>query len=340
MRNHSHSNRAKFPRRTWLHAMSALAILWAFHAPGVLAGPRGENSSASAQDYTLGPGDVFTVTVTDAPEFGGKFRVNDSGTILISGVTQPVAAEGKTPAQLSLAIRQAFMDAQQLRDPHVSIFIDEYHGRTVTVLGAVAKPAVYSLQKKSTVLDAVSAAGGPLPNSGNTVTIVRGRASAEATGTAVGSVQALDVARMMMGEGVSEDMEVRNGDVISVSAAQVVYVVGAVIKPGGFTLPSPSEGISVGQAVALAEGFTSIASTHHALVVRQSTSDRSRMEIPVDLGKILAVQATDVILAPNDILYVPTSGSKQTLKVMHEIAMSTINGIAVYGVGYRIGTLH
>lgn len=328
-------------RTALLVILAALTIASTFHIPPSAAAPRiDETGSSPAKDYTLGPGDVLTVTVSDAPEFGGKFRVGDSGTIQISGVAQPVSAEGKTAAQLSAAIRQSLVDAKQLRDPQVTVFIDEFHGRTVTVLGSVSKPAVYSLQKKTNVLDAVSAAGGALPNSGNTVTVVRGEASAEASHAAVGSVQIFDLTRLMKGEGVSADMEVRNGDVISVSAAQVVYVVGAVVKPGGFTLTNPAEGISVGQAVALAQGFTSVAASTRALIVRQSSSERGRREIAVDVDKILKGQETDVILAPNDILYVPNSGRKQTLKVMGQVAMATVNGIAIYGIGYKIGTAY
>ena len=328
-------------RTARLLILGALTIAGTLDVPRSAAVPRtDETSTAPARDYTLGPGDVLTVTVSDAPEFGGKFRVGDSGTIQISGVAQPVAAEGKTAAQLSSEIRRSLVDAKQLRDPQVSVFVDEFHGRTVTVLGSVTKPAVYSLQKKTTVLDAVSAAGGALPNSGNTVTVVRGEASAEASHTAVGSVQIFDLTRLMKGEGIPADMEVRNGDVISVSAAQVVYVVGAVVKPGGFTLTNPAEGISVAQAVALAQGFTSVAASTRALIVRQSSSEHSRREISVDVDKILKGQEADVILAPNDILFVPNSGRKQTLRVMGEVAMATVNGIAIYGVGYKIGTAY
>src|SRR5262245_192110 len=113
-----------------------------------LARPSGEGDEKRevVKDYTLGPGDVFTGTVADAPEFGGKFRVSDSGAIQLTGVKNPVAAEGRTASELASEIRQALIDARQLRDPQVSVFVDEYHGRTVTVIGAVAKPSVYSLQ--------------------------------------------------------------------------------------------------------------------------------------------------------------------------------------------------
>jgi len=289
-------------------------------------------------DYTIGAGDVLTVTLSDAPEFGGKFRVADSGVISIPGVAAPIKAEGQSPLELANSIRAALIEAKQLRDPHVSVFVDEFHGRTVSVLGAVAKPAVYPLQKRTTVLEAISLAGGALPNAGNTVTIVRGAASAEATNTAVGSVQTFRMSDLASGKDLSANVEVKTGDVISISAAQVVYVVGAVVKPGGFTIQDSSTGVSVVQAVALAEGFNSVAS-RKGVIVRQSTSDHARIEIPVDIGQMMAGKQTDAVLAPNDILYVPTSGARRTAKAMGDVAMAAVNGVAIYGLGYRVGNV-
>jgi polysaccharide export outer membrane protein len=276
--------------------------------------------------------------VADASEFGGRFRVSDAGIIQLTGISDSVQAENLTPIELSQAIRKALIDAKQLRDPRVSVFIEEYHGRTITIMGSVSKPSVYSLARRTTVLEALSLAGGALPNTGNTVTVVRGAASAEATGSALGSVQIIDVARLARGEDPGTNIEVRNGDVINVSAAQLVYVVGAVVKPGGFVLSNPAEGVSVVQAVALAEGFKPLAATHRGLIIRQSTSQQARREIPVDIQEFMNGKQADLLLAPNDILYIPESGTKKTLKVMGDIAMATINGIAIYGLGYRIGT--
>jgi len=290
------------------------------------------------EEYKIGPDDVLQISVADAPEFGGKFRVSDAGLIEIAGISTPIHAEGQSALDLAHTIRTALLDAKQLRDPHVTVFVEEYHGRTITVLGAVNKPAVYSLQRRTTVLDAISMASGALPNAGSTVTIVRGRASAEATGTEVGSVQIIDLSRLVKGEDTMANAEVRNEDVISVSSAQVVYVVGAVAKPGGFAMSNPSEGISVVQAIALAEGFRSVAATHRGVIVRQSTSDQGRREIPVDIAQMMAGKDTDLLLAPNDILYVPESGGKKTLKAMGDVAMAAVNGLAIYGLGYRVGT--
>lgn len=296
------------------------------------------NSGNGVEEYKIGPDDVLQISVADAPEFGGKFRVSDAGFIEIARVATPIRAEGLSALELSHTIRTALIEAKQLRDPQVAVFVEEYHGRNVTVLGAVSKPAVYALQRRTTVVDAISMASGTLPSAGSTVTIMRGRASAEATGTQVGSVQIIDMSRLMKGEDSGANVEVRNEDVINVSTAPIVYVVGAVSKPGGFAMNNPSDGISVVQAIALAEGLRSVAATHHAVIVRQSTSDQVRREIPVDLAQLMAGKETDIPLAPNDILYVPESGGKKTLKVMGDIAMAAVNGLAIYGLGYRVGT--
>ena len=296
-------------------------------------------NTAPVEDYKVGPADVLVVSVPDAPEYGGKFRVSDSGAIDVPGVKAPIHAEGQTTVELARSIREALIDAKQLRDPRVNVFVEEYHGRTVTVLGSVTKPAVYPLAKRTNILEALSLAGGTLPNSGNTVTIVRGPASAEATSTPVGSVQIVRMSDLMNGTDLAGNIEVKNGDVINVSAAQVIYVVGAVVKPGGYTMADPSAGVSVVQAVALAEGLKSVASGH-ALIVRQSTNEHARTEIPVELASLMKGQTTDITLAPNDILYVPASGAKQTLKVLGDFALAATTGIAIYGVGYRIGGVH
>jgi polysaccharide biosynthesis/export protein len=339
----------KYQRKTVLgptalrFVASAMFLLWCGPASAQtnVAYKPADNAApaTSTPEYTLAPGDVLSVSVPEAQEFGGKFRVSDSGLIEIPGLVSPIRAEGQSPMQLAHSIREALVDAKQLRDPKVTVFIEEFHGRRITVLGAVAKPAVYPLERRTTLLDALSLAGGALPGAGNTVTIVRGPASAEATGTPVGSVQIIDLSRLGKGEDTSVNVDVQNGDVISVSGAQIVYVVGAVIKPGGFVMSNPSAGISVVQALAMAEGFTGVAATSRGLIIRQSTSAAGRQEIPVDLAQMLSGKQTDMLLAPNDILYIPESGAKKTWKALAEIGMSAANGVAIYGVGYRAAGL-
>ena len=332
----------------WKCSRGALILLAALFVWSALAGaqaigpmpPAARGAEASSDEYKIGPGDIISVNVLDTPELGGKFRVSDSGSVLIPALSEPIRADGQSSEELARTIRQALIDAKQARDPKISVFVEQFHGRTITVLGSVAKPSVYALERRTTVLEALSMAGGLLPSSGNIVTIIRGPASAEASNTPVGSVEILDMNKLVKGQEPGSNVEVQNGDVVSVSGAAVVYVVGAVTKPGGYTMLDPSSGLSVVQAVAMAEGFTSVASTHKGLIVRQSSSVVGRQEIPVDIAELMNGKETDVRLAPNDILFVPDSGLKKTLKVMGDLAMAAANGIAIYGVGYRVGGIH
>lgn len=304
-------------------------------------GPIDESSrprSLVADDYKIGPGDVLNISVTDAPEFTGKFRVDQSGLLTMSSLPVPLKADGKTPIQLAKDLTEALEGAKLYRSPTVNVFVDEYHSRTVTVLGAVAKPAVYSLQKRTTLLEIISQAG-LLPNSGNKATV---KSREEANSHSAGAntpVHTFDLARLLRADDPESNFEVHDGDVVSVSVAEVVYVVGAVTKPGGFVVQDQSAGISALQAIALAEGLNATASSHHVLIIRRAGEGVTQENTTIDLAKISAGKIQDPLLEANDVVFVPTSGSKQTVRVMGQVAMSAVNGIAIYGVGYRVGSI-
>jgi len=288
-------------------------------------------STIAPQDYRIGPEDVLAISVTDAPEFSGKFRVNQSGYLVMTSLPTPIKAAGLTPTELSNELRKSLEDAKLYRDPTVNVFVEEYRSQSVTVVGAVTKPGLYPLQKRTTVIQAVSEAG-LLPTTGNRITLISAKADAGATQTA----QTFELGKLMSGKDPSVNVEVRDGDVINVATADVVYVVGAVTKPGGFVQQDRSTAVSALQAIALAEGFTSIAGPHNSLIIRRNPDGTARENIPIDLGKIMTGKQGDILLEANDILFVPQSGTKQTLRVMGQIGMAAVNGVAFYGLGYRV----
>ena len=321
--------------------IAACSLVFSVSACGQAIPPQTDKASdipgTASDDYLIGPGDVLMIAVTDAPEFTGKFRVDQSGYLTMSSLPEPMKAEGKTPMQLSKDLVQALEDAKLYREPTVNVFVEEYHGRTVSVVGAVAKPANYPLQRRTTVIEVISEAG-LLPNAGNKVTIIPNASGDRQNPGSKSNPQTFDLAKLMRGEDPSSNVELHDGDVVSVATAEVVYVVGAVTKPGGFVMQDRSAGISALQAIALAEGTTSVAS-HHGLIIRRNADGTAREHIPVDLSKIMSGKAEDMQLAANDILFVPVSGSKQTLKVMGQVGMTAVNGVTFYGLGYRVGAL-
>lgn len=302
----------------------------------VVEGPSSP-TAVTTDDYEIGPGDVLAISVTDAPEFSGKFRVDQSGFLGMSSLPSPLKAQGKTPVQLAKDLGEALEDAKLYRNPTVNIFVDEYHSQTVTVVGAVAKPSVYSLQKRTTLLEMISQAG-LLPNAGNKVTLKSAASVNSNDPGAIASTQTFDLAKLLRSRDSALNVEVHDGDVVSVSVAEVVYVVGAVVKPGGFVVQDQSAGVTALQAIALAEGLSPTASSRRVLIIHRSEGGAAPANISLDLTKIAAGKVQDPQLEPNDVLYVPVSGSKQTIHAMGQVAMTAVNGIAIYGVGYRLGT--
>ena len=119
------------------------------------------------------------------------------------------------------------------------------------------------------------------------------------------------------------------GDIVKVKKAGIVYVVGSVMKPGGFTMRT-NEQMSVLKAVALAEGLTSTSSKGHTRIIRTDPITGERSEIPVDLGKVLAGKIPDMPLKAADIVFVPKSGTKAALYRGSEAAIATASGVIIF----------
>jgi len=320
--------------------------------PAGPAGAGGQSSSAASQaagslyaDYTIGPGDILGITIGDMPDMSGKYRVTDKGYVVLPMLPTPVKAEGLTALGLSKSIGEALRAAELLREPVVNVYVEEVRSRTVLVLGAVQKPSAYPLDKPHvTVLEALSMAGGLLPQAGNTVTVVR-KAHQQADLSNVGAGQktlledqtlTLDMGKLTTSKDPTLNVEVHAGDVISVSTAPAVYVVGAVNKPGGFAILDPAAGVTVLQALAMAEGLTHTASSDRAVIVRQGPGDQQRQEIAFNVAKLMERRTSDMSLQPNDILFVPESRIKKSVARVVAVAVQGAQGAAFYGLGYRV----
>jgi polysaccharide export outer membrane protein len=119
------------------------------------------------------------------------------------------------------------------------------------------------------------------------------------------------------------------GDVIKVTPAGVIYVVGEVKKPGGFVLKT-NENISVLQALALAEGPTRTSARSRVQIIRTDGTTGARTETPINLDKILAGKLPDPILLPKDIVFVPNSTGRSVLYRGAEAALGIGTGLAIY----------
>ena len=83
------------------------------------------------------------------------------------------------------------------------------------------------------------------------------------------------------------------------------------------------------EALALAEGLTANAAKKSARVIRRSDNG-SLSETQVDVGKILNGKADDVVLAANDVLFIPNSRVKYVGKRTAESVVGTLSGLIVF----------
>jgi polysaccharide export outer membrane protein len=139
----------------------------------------------------------------------------------------------------------------------------------------------------------------------------------------------IDIKRLLYSHDDALNIEIKPSDVISVSKADIIYVVGAVKMPGGFVVED-REHVTVMQAVAMAQGFFGSPAKSAARIIR-TNQDGTKTDIPVNVSKIFKGRSPDLVLAANDILYIPTSGEKNAAKVGAEGAVALISGMLIYG---------
>ncbi|MGH9740429.1 MAG: polysaccharide biosynthesis/export family protein [Candidatus Acidiferrales bacterium] len=300
------------------------------------------NAPPAYGGYMVGVGDVLQVRVVNEDDISGQYQVNSAGNIQLPLLSSPIHAAGESTFELSQKLSDALKTQGILRAPEVTIFILRSMSHNVTILGSVSRPGVYPLEKQNTtLLEAISMSGGLLTAAGPTVTIAHHADAAETTknpsATPATGSQTVDVQRLMSGKDAALNVEVKPGDVITVSRAPIVYVVGAVVKPGAFAVQDGRHGLTVLQAIAMVEGTQSTASLGHTIIVRQSEDGSQRQEIKVNLSKIMKGKVRDPLLEANDILFVPQSGFKQGMHRAGDVAVQAASEVAGYGLGLRLG---
>jgi polysaccharide export outer membrane protein len=128
----------------------------------------------------------------------------------------------------------------------------------------------------------------------------------------------------------ASNIAIRPHDEVFVAPGRVLYVIGNVKKPGGFTL-SGKRRVSTLEALSLAEGLGPNAAAKKARILRRANeADLARKQIPVDLKRILSGKDEDVALYPDDILFVPDSNSKKIIARAAEAALATVSGVIIW----------
>ncbi|MFY9853789.1 MAG: SLBB domain-containing protein [Terracidiphilus sp.] len=274
--------------------------------------------SASPMPAPIAPGDFLEVSEVHTPEFHSAVRVSPSDTVTLPMIHE-VRIGGLDEQAAAHAIEAALVAQGMLLHPLVSVLVVSYAGQDVSVLGEVVRPGVYPYTMHHRLLDLLSAASGLAPSAGRLVNVFH-RDDARTPHPVVLDPSGTDTTS-------DHNPELAPGDTVQVSRAGLVYVVGDVLRPGGFPV-DPAQGLTVVQAISLAWGPSQNASIAKALLIREQKGGRTITTL--NLKRMLHGQEPDQPVRDHDILYVPDSAAKNLWNRTMESAIQSAIGVSIY----------
>ena len=265
----------------------------------------------------LGIGDLIEISVFGVPDLSTKARIGGSGDVYLPLIDYVHVAE-LTVDEAQELIQKRLEDGGFVRGPHVSIFVNESASQAITMVGEINRPGAYPAIGERRLFDLISAAGGLTERAGRIVTIEHHRDP--------GKKVELQLSSHDLAEDTQNNVDIYPGDLIIVSRAGIVYVVGDVQRPAGF-LVSEDNALTVLKALALAGGGTKTSALNRTRILRQTPN--GVQQIPIRLRKILYAKAPDVALLKGDVLFIPGSSAKAAAYRTADAAMSLSTSLAI-----------
>ena len=318
-------------------------------------------------DYVLGNGDLLDLDVFDVKELSREVRVSQTGSIGIPLVPVRLHVAGLTEVQAQQKIAEVLEADGLVSHADVSLTVRERKSKPITVVGAVGHAMVYQADRPVTILEVLAEAGGVASDAGDTVIVTRpaseppaapadpseppaigpevalpGAALPDASSNSQPSSEppllnntiTINLNELMETGNVTNNIVLQAGDIVTVPHSGIVYVLGAVGRPGGFVLANDRGHMSTLKVLALAGGLNHTAKSDRAVIVRKDTQGQQH-EVAVNLKRVMQRQEEDVLLQPSDILYVPNSAGKQAMTRAVELGVAVGTGVALYRIAYH-----
>jgi polysaccharide export outer membrane protein len=273
--------------------------------------------------YQVGPGDQLDIDLVGSPETLAAYPPNGVATVTVGPdgmiyyyILPGINVWGLTISQVRERVGQQLQGYFRQR-PAVTVTLHAATSERFWILGRVNFAGVYPLNGPTTLLDAISEAGGLSSGSAlaalassigvSSVAPGSGSESADLSHALVvrhGHALPVDFERLLREGDTSQNIFLEPDDFIYLPAAQSaqIHVLGAVVTPRA--LPTHG-GLTLAEAVAEAGGTTPDAYLSNVAILRGSVSN-PRIGI-VSLAGIVRGQVPDVRLEPGDIVFVPNT---------------------------------
>lgn len=249
-------------------------------------------------DYRLGPRDLVEVTVAQDPSLNTETRVGPDGTIALP-ILGNVEVGSMSPSEAANHIA-ALLEAQILTRANVSVVVKEFQSDAVSIFGEVEKPGKIPVVRNMTLLQAITAAGGPTSSAGQTIKVLR------VASNGLTSQLELNLQQLLDG---SPDVNIplEADDVISVphDPEISIYLLGEVMNPAAVRFKQ-SQRATLLKAIAEAGGFTDRANRSRIEIIREDGAGED-VRMTVDVDRMMKGDQPDVRLQNGDRIYVRQS---------------------------------
>jgi polysaccharide biosynthesis/export protein len=252
----------------------------------------------TAQEYTIGPGDVLKITVWGHDDLTKEYPVTLEGRVPFP-LLGTVQAAGLTTTQLAKGLHD-LLEKDYLVNPQVLVSVSQYLSSKVHVVGEAEKPGLLYLTGPTSLLEVISKAGGLSKSAGKDLVLVRAESKDGPSGVVRSTVLLrLDVRKIHAGD-IRENVFVQNGDMLFVPKGSAFFVLGEVNKAGTFALDKETSAL---EAITLAGGFSSTAAPSGVKILRRQ-ADGKQETIAVDMSgavpkdKNFKLEDGDTVLVP------------------------------------------
>jgi polysaccharide export outer membrane protein len=275
----------------------------------------------------VGPDDLLSISVANAPELTRSFRVSGDGTLSLPMLRKRLLVSGKDTPEIEKEVADELSAEQILVQPVVSVSVAEFRSRPVSVVGAVHHPITFQATGNMTLMDALAKADGLAETAGTDILLTHAREPGDSSST-VPIVERIPVHQLVDEADPSVNVRLSGGEQIRVPFAGRVYVLGNVKRSGAYAIQDNDQ-LTVLKVLAESEGLAPYAKKQ-AYIFRKEAGQAHRNEIAVPLDEILHRKAPDVKLEANDILFVPDNKTKR-------VTEQTLERVLAFGVGTASG---
>jgi protein involved in polysaccharide export with SLBB domain len=245
-------------------------------------------------DYLVGPGDSIVVTVWGSIEGSYDLVVSSGGEVILPKVG-PVRVAGLPFGKLADVFRVHL--AKVFRDFDLAVNMGKLRTNKISVIGEVAAPGDYTVSSLATVLNALSAAGGPTKNGSLRGITIRRTGKAEET---------IDLYDFFLTGDKRKDVRLSSGDTIFVPViGRIAAVAGKVKRPAIYELKNET---TLKELIALAEGITATGYLQRVQISRVIANQKKQViDLNLDpglTGKTFDELAADIPIQDMDVVKV------------------------------------